>query len=203
MSNNELAKTKLEFISNKLFLNIINNNEIKLDVYNVLLGLYLLVNGFKTTGISEGGFVIKYNQQLAPINEKFLRPQNNFFYFTTKNSLIESNTINNSNITIKLKQENYIFKNTLDFKRFLILFYNENSKIVDLNYFNINIHRFKDISFKFNKKYLKKNSLNFYEKIYNQIFQNSKEIESIINKLYIEYIMENKTNIKDKIKIKI
>lgn len=151
MSNSTYSRESLvfQFLSSQEFAELLTEKNLDPEINNLLLSAHLVAIGFNTTGISEGGATVKYFRKLSP-KEDFLRPESNFYFYTTTYKLIEeSNRCSRSRLSLK----NKIFscKYTIDFRNFCVEYYNKYSKTVNKDITNVFIDETK-ISFRLDRE---------------------------------------------------
>jgi hypothetical protein len=198
MSNNIQNADFLDFLGNKNFPNILEEQNLSVQLHNLLLALHVVAIGFNTTGISEGGTTIGYSRLIAPVEEDFHRPKNDFFFYTTKNQLIED-SLHCSNSRLSFKHELFHFKTTRDFRNFCVSYYQKNAKTIPEKEFKDN--NFKDLTFRFRLNKLKRNEVETKNKAYEQLFKDESAIKSALEAMYLDQHLKNENRNKNKFKI--
>lgn len=198
MSNNIQNADFFDFLANKIFPNILEEQNLSVQLHNLLLALHVVAIGFNTTGISEGGTTISYSRLIAPVEEDFHRPQNGFFFYTTKNQLIE-NSLYCSNSRLSFRHELFHFKNTRDFRDFCVSYYEKNAKTIPEIEFQDN--DFKDIAFKFRLNKLKRTEVETKNQVYEQLFREDQTIKFALEAIYLNQHLKNDNGNKNKLKI--
>lgn len=146
MSNLNIEKIDIEdkekylkFLGSKEFPDIIKNYNLGFILYNKLFAAHVLAIGFNSTGIKEGHvkleYIMSYVGQESHVNGKDWTnyyPNLTFAFRITTNGLIQNKIIHttNSSISIRNKYENYPYRSSRDFTRF-ILDYQKNMSELD------------------------------------------------------------------------
>jgi len=185
MSNKQknIENEKLEILISNEFPIILREKNLLAEEHNILLSAHIVALGFSTVGISSGGANVTYYQNLSD-GEDFKRANSGFYFFTTKNGLIE-NSLRCTNSTVKMKNKLFSFNNSRDLKNFMIEYWLKNSKI----YVNSNRDYFpsgEQFGIQFNLNGVKRKSQEGLERGYSQIIKSNPLVKSFVDMVYME-----------------
>jgi hypothetical protein len=206
----ELIVKELEyfsFLSSKNFLEIIKNENLEYDLYNILLVSHVLAVAYNTSGISEGGITLEYsitwdsNSEYSFDNPPQAKPMDSFFFYTVRNSIIEKKRVANN---LKMRNEHFPeIKNGYSFREFIFKYFNKNVKesTEDANKFLKKESDKTRITFKLNKN--KRFSINGQMNGYKQLISENKSVKSFLEQFYLNknLSIKNESIITKKLKI--
>ncbi len=84
--SNKIKKDIVEYVASLDFIKKVSQEGFPENTYNALLMAHMMCVAYKTTGIRDMGFTFSYQGKWG---DDVLRPRMGFYFYTTKNSLVE------------------------------------------------------------------------------------------------------------------